>query len=108
MRKNQKYTKEEMYLAIEIWQESDMSQNAWCKQNNISSNTFKYWLKRYRDDKAPANPAKTFLPVELTTSDENNDPVSLSREITITYPNGIQVNCPVSIEIHQLLALIKL
>jgi len=30
MRKNQKYSKEEMYLAIELWQENGLSQVKFC------------------------------------------------------------------------------
>jgi len=110
MRKNQKYTKEEMYLGIEMWQESGLSQYAWCKQNDLSRNTFKYWLNKYRSDKKQASPVapKAFLPVEFSTSSPKDLPVSITKDITIAYPTGTKVICPANIEINQLRALIKL
>ena len=48
MRKNQKYSQEEMFLAIELWQESGLSQFKFCKREGIAKGTFQYWLrKRY-------------------------------------------------------------
>jgi len=32
MRKNQKYSKEEMYLAIELWQKTGLSQDKFCSR----------------------------------------------------------------------------
>ncbi len=35
MRKNCKYKQEEMFLAIEIWKESGMSQYSFCKREQL-------------------------------------------------------------------------
>jgi hypothetical protein len=35
MRKNQKDSKEEIYLAIELWQESGLSQNKFCSRKKL-------------------------------------------------------------------------
>ena len=99
MRKNQKFTKEQMYAWIESWQQIGISQNRFCKEEKLSSSTFNYWLKKYKQEKdrsthANKNPVKTFLPVEVTKETVHRD----KDFITITYPNGIQVCCPMNLE----------
>jgi hypothetical protein len=51
MRKNQKFTKEQMSARIESWQQSGISQNRFCKEEKLSSSTFNYWLKKYKQEK---------------------------------------------------------
>jgi len=51
MRKNQKFTKEQMYAWIESWQQSGTSQNRFCKEEKISTSTFNYWLRKYKQEK---------------------------------------------------------
>jgi hypothetical protein len=51
MRKNQKYSKEEMYLAKELWQESGLSQFKFCSRENLSVKTFSYWYRKYKKEK---------------------------------------------------------
>ncbi|WP_372948467.1 IS66 family insertion sequence element accessory protein TnpA [Mariniphaga sp.] len=57
MRKNQKaspatdgYSKEEMYLAIELWQESGLSQSKFCSRENLSVKTFSNWYRKYKKE----------------------------------------------------------
>ena len=110
MKNNQKYTQEEMYLAIELWKESGLSQEHFCQQEKISSSTFSYWLRKYRQEKeASASKSNSFVPVELSPpassiEDSSEAPVN----ILISYPNGIRVNCPESISTEKLIELIKL
>lgn len=99
MRKNQKYTKEQMYARIEAWQQSGQSQNQFCNDAGLSTSTFNYWLRKYKLEKDQAEqsdgkPVKTFLPVEVFKGDIRND----KDCIIITYPNGIQVCCPMNLE----------
>ena len=51
MRKNQKYSKEEMYLAVELWQESGLSQVKFCSREKLSVKTFSYWYRKYKEGK---------------------------------------------------------
>jgi len=111
MRKNQKYSKEQIYLAIEKWQASGLSQYQFCKQENISKSTFGYWFKKYKQEKSfsgssPKKPDKTFLPVEFSNSPESSG--NPPERITITYPNGVQVSCPLILNSHGLTNLAKL
>jgi hypothetical protein len=38
----------QMCLAIELWQESNLSQNKFCTGENLSVKTFNYWHKKYK------------------------------------------------------------
>lgn len=49
MRKNQKYTEEEMFLAVELYQESNLSQKDYAIQEGLKVGTFKYWVKKYNE-----------------------------------------------------------
>jgi transposase-like protein len=109
MKNNQKYTQEEMYLAIELWKESGLSQQKYCRGNGIVYNTFKYWVKKYNGKKKPTKPqVKTFLPVQVKATTEDTKLQQFDKEITITYPNGIELRCSADIGINQLKALLNI
>lgn len=112
MRKNQKYSKEEMYLAIGKWQKSGLTQHQFCKGEKLAKATFSYWLKKYRQEQGQSRssssqkPVKAFIPVELSKTLELAS--SESRQIQITYPNGIRLSCPVDVAMQQLKTLINI
>jgi hypothetical protein len=117
MKSNQKYTQEEMYLAIGLWEESGQSQTSWCKENNMCRGTLKYWLKKYRQESAcranqkrvhKVGPEDPFIPIDIATFENLSLSPDNKTAITITYPSGVQVSCPVGIGIKQLKALINL
>ena len=100
-----------MWQAIEKWQASGLSQYQFCKQENLSKSTFGYWLKKHKQEKSisgsfPKKLDKTFLPVEFSTSKDPSD--NTPERITITYPNGIQVSCPLILDSHGSTNLAKL
>jgi hypothetical protein len=69
MRKNQKYSKEEMYLAIELWRESGLSQDKFCTLEHLLVKTFSYWYKKYKKEKGLSagrnkEVSDTFIPVK--------------------------------------------
>jgi hypothetical protein len=110
MRKKQKYTQEEIYLAIELWKESGISQKDYCIQNDLSFSTFNYWQKKYQADRygKKAKSFKPFIPVHIPQSITTKILETGTRIISITYPNGVVVNCPVGISIEQIRELVKL
>ena len=110
MKKNQKYSQEEMYMAIELWKESGKSQKNYCIENNLSFNTFKYWQKKYKTDRQNKKPgtSKPFIPVHVPQAITTNQEETANGIISISYPNGVVVNCSASIGIEQMKALIKL
>jgi len=44
-----------MFLKIAQWQQSGLSQKAWCEQESMSYNTFHYWYRRFRRDRLSDN-----------------------------------------------------
>lgn len=110
MRKNQKYSKDEMYLAIAKWRESGLSQSKFCIQEKISLQAFGYWYRKYKQEKGllpnrGLKESETFIPVELSPT-VHAAAVTLG-DINVTFPNGVQVNCSAGIDIQQLKTLIN-
>lgn len=113
MRKNQKYTQEEMYLAIEMWKESGLSQKQYCKQENLAHSTFQYWHEKYKGNnpnkrRSKLSASNSFIPVQVTKHDDIITTPVMEENITITYPNGVQISCPITIPEYKLKSLIKL
>ena len=110
MKKNQKYTAEEMNLAIELWKESGLSQQKYCTHNHIAFSTFKYWQKKIQKEKftSTVKASRPFISVDVPSTVDLAMPVPDAGYITISYPNGIQVSCPVNINHEQLRTLIQL
>ena len=109
MRKNHNIKKEEMFLAIEIWQESKVSQSKFCNREGISFHTFKYWYKKYKIEIDRSNNfrdknIKPFIPIEI--SSEPNQPTTYPGQIEVAFPNGIQLSCPVDMNIQNLKILL--
>ncbi|WP_072999668.1 IS66 family insertion sequence element accessory protein TnpA [Mariniphaga anaerophila] len=112
MRKNQKYSKEEMYLAIELWQESGLSQVKFCSREKLSVKTFSYWLRKYRKEKAfqvkgDKKVSDTFIPVEISRGGTPTETNANSGRIDVSFSDGVQLSCPVGIDISQLKTLIN-
>lgn len=111
MQKNQKYSKEEMYLAIEMWHESKLSQREFCQEENLSVKTFAYWLKKYKSEKGVLKEElnaedTTFIPVEVT----KEQPALIPEPscIEILYPNGVKMKCPLAMNVALLKTLISI
>ena len=72
MRSTDKGKLEEMTFAIELWQESGLSQRAYCEQEGYTISKFNYWvnklarMKNTPSSKKPVSPkikVSVFLPV---------------------------------------------
>jgi len=99
-----------MFRAIELWNESGFTQVKFCAHEKLSVKTFGYWLRKYKKEKS--HPAvscsgvhQKFIPVKV--SQLNNKHISGNGRIEISFPNGVQVNCPAGIDIQQLKTLIN-
>lgn len=65
----EKQTQQLMFATIVSWQQSGLSQKAYCEQNNIRYHVFHYWYKCYRDDQTPkSNPGFVQLTVKPAAS----------------------------------------
>jgi len=60
----QEKSRETMFSKIRDWQESGLSQKAFCEQYNVSYSNFHYWYKRFRDVDPPAWPR--FVPLQIS------------------------------------------
>lgn len=98
-----------MYSIIDSWLSSGQSQYKISKELGMSRNTFKYWLDKYRKEMGNDHISKeTFIPVHVSTMPKAVFQEVGSGMITIAYPNGIKVSCPMDISLQQLRGLIKL
>ena len=64
------------------WQQSGLSQRAYCRQNELKAHQFYYWRRRILKPR----PDVSFLPVSLPA-----DPVRQHHGIRILMPNGCAV-----------------
>jgi transposase-like protein len=107
MRSNKELTnREEQDLAIELWQESKISQVAFCKQEGIVYNTFRGWMKRYRKTKGLSGKVTTeshngFLDVEIDQISTTLAVDHQNETITIRYPNGVELSCNLPLALSQ-------
>jgi hypothetical protein len=112
MRKNQKYSKAEMFLTIERWQKSGLSQVKFCAREKISLKTFHYWLRKYRNEKSleskqNTKDSETFIPVEVSGSIANKSMPLGSGRIELLFPNGVRMSSPAGIDVVWLKSLIN-
>jgi hypothetical protein len=55
---------------IEQWQQSGLTQRAFCLQNSISYHVFHYWYKRYRDARPETDKrASSFIKLKVSPAD---------------------------------------
>jgi transposase-like protein len=112
MRKNQKYSKEEMYLAIELWQESGLSQVKFCSREDLSVKTFSYWHRKYKKENGLSGDENKETPDAFIPVKVSSDKTTVVRNegygrIELSFPNGVELSCPAGIDIDQLKSLIN-
>jgi hypothetical protein len=56
--------RERMFSMIISWQQSGLSQKAYCEQHSIRYHVFHYWYKCFRDLQSPATDAG-FIPLQI-------------------------------------------
>lgn len=101
-----------MYLAIELWQESGLSQSKFCAREKLSVKTFSYWHRKYKNEKGLSvecnkETPDTFIPVKVSGNRMPSDTDGEYGRIEVSFPNGVQLSCPVGIDIGQLKNLIN-
>lgn len=78
----------EMFKTIKEYQKSDVSQNQFCEENNLSKSTFLYWLKKYRKEKSSP---EGFIPLNISQPNSDGVPRELGGDYRIELPNGIRI-----------------
>lgn len=64
---------EQMFSMIRNWQQSGLTQKAFCEQHKIGYHVFHYWYKCFRDLQAPPKD-EGFIPLKIQPSNSVNIP----------------------------------
>jgi transposase-like protein len=108
MRKNRKYTQQEMFALIRKWEASGVSQEKYFKDNGIAKSTFGFWRKKYlQEQKGATGQERNFIPVKIDAPVEEVDQKAESF-IELHYPNGVRLTCSGEIDLSRLKTLIIL
>jgi hypothetical protein len=62
--------REQMFSMIRNWQQSGLTQKAYCEQHKITYHVFHYWYKCFRDLQLPAK-EEGFIPLKIQPSSVN-------------------------------------
>jgi len=93
--------KQDMFDLIDRWRLSGQSQKEFCRQEQVSHHTFKYYTaQKNKESKQELNVSK-FMPVTLAA---DKRPPTLK----ISYPNGVSIDVDDTISSHLLRTLIHL
>ena len=83
--RNQPEVREQMFKLIEQWQQSSLTQNAFCQQQSIRYHVFHYWYKRYREHHAgPQSNVASFVKLQVAK------PAS-PGSVEIYFPGGVRL-----------------
>ncbi len=66
---------------LQQWQESSLTQTAWCQQNNLNSHQLSYWKRKFRDQSSRGKLVPLSVPPET----------SRLTTVTVTLPSGIHL-----------------
>ena|SRR5579863_7890167 len=96
--KEKEAVKQQMFERIDRWQQSGLSQKAYCREVNLAYHVFHYWYKRYRITEN--KPASSFIKLRVSTP-------SVSSFIEIILPDGKRLLFHQPVGIDYLKALIS-
>jgi len=80
---------------IQAWQNSKLSQNAYCEQQHLNYNTFVYWrsqLKKFVQSGAP-DQTTHLIPVHITPSSAAGLMLKISQQYSIEVHPGFNAEC---------------
>ena len=61
---NRDEVRQQMFVHIEQWKQSNLTQKLYCEQHNIAYQAFHYWYKRYKNN-SPVNLPASFVPLQV-------------------------------------------
>ena len=100
-----------MYSLIGQWRSSGQTQRIFCESRGVAYGTFKYWVKKQKEEKASKIKNRLSRPpvlVPLNISPVATTSPQTSDAIEIQYPNGVKLHCPTGICKDELRTLITL
>lgn len=89
---------------INQWRASGLSQAKYCLKENISQHSFSWWhLRRFKDK--PEKDSMCFVPVVVKETE--NISIQVQNDIHLIFPNQAKLVLPVTLEINNLISIIK-
>jgi hypothetical protein len=61
----------QMFAMISLWQQSGLTQKAYCEEHGVRYHVFHYWYKCFRDLQSPAKD-EGFIPLKIQPSNSVN------------------------------------
>jgi len=92
-----------MFYLISEWEQNGMTIGDFCRSQNIPKSTFGYWHKKYKEQRATTSPS--FIPVKIKN---DNLPGDQFPGMSISFPNGVQINLKGHADINFLRELIHI
>ena len=83
--KSETKTRKQIYQIVSQWQESGLSRQSFCEQENLNMLTFASWIKKEREQSQPFNQSLVPLQFEEYCAPENNG-------FEVEYPNGVRLH----------------
>jgi hypothetical protein len=90
--------RDQMFALIKRWEDSDLTQKAYCEQIDVQYHKFHYWYRRYKNSQSISTPnSSSFVTLHVEPS------VSVSAELVM--PNGKRLlfHQPVDVQILKVL-----
>ena len=78
-------TRKQIYQIVSQWQESGLSRQSFCEQENLNMVTFATWIKKEREQSQPFTQSLVPLQVEEYCTPTSN-------EFEVEYPNGVRLH----------------
>lgn len=100
--KNKEELQVSMFALIERWQESGLSQKAFCKAEGVNYYRFKYWKTRRKQlgfQEEGGHPL--FIPVSVPSTAKTYSGIELS------FPNGVRLSIKENLGLSELKELIN-
>lgn len=92
---NKEEKRRQMLSLVEQWQQSDMSQVAFARANNVKLFTLRYWIRKSRQQQ-DSSPAFIQLDGNIDTG------------IILRYPNGVELLLPAQVSANLVKGLVNL
>lgn len=78
---------------ITDWQQSDLSQKAYCEQHHLGLASFRRWHRIFMMQKrAKDTPSVSFLPVNLVEPSASSLTLRVNEHLTLEIPTGFDPN----------------
>jgi hypothetical protein len=84
--------KEKMFASINSWQQSDLTQREWCRQQDIPYHIFHYWHRKFKDEQKPGDDKRAFVQLAIPPA------TSAGCEVVFTDGTRIVFHQPVPVQ----------